>query len=233
MHPSSKLIGNPGRPPALTADLPAVGLSAPLVFIAGADPETREAIAGISRAMGWRSRELPSAAALLSEPEEAGPSCLVLDVSMPWYGDLQFQERLAAERAGVPVVCVTGLADVVMTVRIMKAGAVDVLPKPVRPDLLVEAVRQGLARSAASLRERTALGSLRESYASLSPRERDVMRLVVSGLLNKQVAGELGISEITVKAHRGRAMRKMNARSFAGLVKMADRLKLGEPAGRC
>lgn len=213
-------------PPPIALEMAPVGPSAPLVFIAGADAGTREALAEVSRAMGWRSRELPSAKALLSEPEDSVPSCLVHDISVPWYGDLQLQEQLAAEREDTPIVCVTGVADILMTVRVMKAGAVDVLSKPVRPDLLVDAIRLGLARSEASLREKTTLTRLRQSYASLSRRERDVMRLVVSGLLNKQAGGELGISEITVKAHRGRVMRKMNARSFADLVKMAERLKL-------
>lgn len=228
MHQASKLMMNAGPSPGVSVDRPPLGPSAPIVFIADGDANTREALAEVSRAMGWRSRELPSARALLSEPEDSVPSCLVLDVSVPWYGDLQLHERLAVEREDTPVVCVTGVADILMAVRVMKAGAVDVLPKPVRPDLLVDAVRNGLARSETSLREKTALGRVRASYASLSRREREVMRLVVSGLLNKQAGGELGISEITVKAHRGRVMRKMNARSLVDLVKMADRLKLTE-----
>jgi FixJ family two-component response regulator len=230
MHQASKLVMNANTSPSFSVGMPSLGPSAPIVFIAGGDADTHEALAEISRAMGWRLRELLSVRAFLSEPDDIVPSCLVLDVSVPWYGDVHLHERLAAERENTPVVCVTGVADILMTVRLMKAGAVDVLPKPVRPDLLVNAVRNGLARSEAGLREKTALGRLRQSYESLSRRERDVMRLVVSGLLNKQVGGELGISEITVKAHRGRVMRKMNARSFAELVKMADRLKLGATA---
>ncbi|MFC7477151.1 response regulator transcription factor [Dankookia sp. GCM10030260] len=230
MQQASKVVMNANTSPSFSVGMPSLGPSAPIVFIAVEDANTREALTEISRAMGWRSRELPSARAFLSEPEDTVPSCLVLDVSVPWYGDLRFHERLTAERKDTPVVCVTGVADILMTVRLMKAGVVDVLPKPVRPDLLVDAVRNGLVRSEAGLRERTALGRLRQSYESLSRRERDVMRLVVSGLLNKQAGGELGISEITVKAHRGRVMRKMNARSFADLVNMADRLKLGATA---
>ena len=157
------------------------------------------------------------------------PTCLVLDVSLPRYCSFQLQERLAVERAETPVVCVTGLADVSMTVRAMKAGAIDVLPKPVRPDLLLDAIRHALARSDAVLRQTLEARRLRECYASLSVRERQVMALVASGLLNKQVGGELGISEITVKAHRGRVMRKMNVRSLAALVKIAGKLEIAAP----
>lgn len=232
MRQSSMFSVDDRRPFTVPTDA-VPGPASPIVFIASGDTTTREALGVVVRAEGWRPRELPSAMAFLSEPEGNAPSCLVLDVSLPWYGDFLFRERLTAERAGTSVVCVTGVADVLMTVRVMKAGAVDVLPKPVRPDLLVDAVRFALDRSEARLREIMALRCLRESYASLSPREQQVMTLVASGLLNKQVSGELGISEVTVKAHRGQAMRKMNARSFADLVKMADKLTSAMPNAAC
>ena len=230
MRQSPELFVDARRLPATTVDLPPIAPSAPIVFIADDDPSLREALGVVVRSMGWRARELPSASTLLSEPEDVVPTCLVLDVSLPRYDELQFQERLAVERAETPVVCITGLADVSMTVRAMKAGAIDVLTKPVRPDLLLDAIRHALARSDAVLRETLEARRLRERYASLSLRERQVMALVASGLLNKQVGGELGISEITVKAHRGRVMRKMNVRSFAALVKIAGKLEIAAPS---
>jgi FixJ family two-component response regulator len=219
----------PLHPPVTAAELPLVAPTAPIVFIADDDPALCEAVGTAVRGMGWRARELSSSWALLSEPEAVAPSCLVLDVSLLRGDSLQLQARLAVERAETPVVCITGLADVSMTVRAMKAGAVDVLTKPVRPDLLVDAVRYALERSEARLRESLEVRQLRGHYAELSQRERQVMALVVSGLLNKQVGGELGISEITVKAHRGRVMRKMNVRSLAALVKIAGKLKIAAP----
>jgi FixJ family two-component response regulator len=232
MHQSAMFFGSSRHPTAMPTDsVPRP--SVPTVFVASRDTSTREALVAVARVEGWRTKELLSAKAFMSEPECTGPSCLVLDISLPWYGDAQFYESLAAERAGTSIVCVTGDADVLMTVRVMKAGAIDVLPKPLRADLLLVAIRYAVERSEMRLRESMALRCLRESYASLSPRERQVMTLVASGLLNKQVSGKLGISEITVKAHRGQAMRKMNARSFADLVKMADRLAATKPNTAC
>lgn len=203
----------------------------PIVFVAVGDAPAFSAIAAAIKEMGWRVRPLSTAGALLSEPEPSVPNCLVLDISLPADADLQLQEALVANRAATTVVCITGIPDVRATVRIMKAGAVDVLAKPLQSELLVDAVRQALTRSEANLKESTAARLLRESYASLSQREREVMMLVSSGLMNKQVSGKLGISEITVKAHRGQAMRKMHARTFAELVRMADKLDISAPSG--
>ncbi|QJP16763.1 response regulator transcription factor [Starkeya sp. ORNL1] len=207
------------------AGLSPIAPAAPIIFIAVSDTFTRQALIAAVHDMGWHAKDLSSARALLTEPVATVPNCLVLDVSLPTYGELYFQKCLAAERPGTPVVCITGVADVPMTVRAMKAGAVDVLPKPVRSDLLVDAIQDALTQSESRLRESMAYRSIHESYATLSPRERQVMALVASGLLNKQVGGKLGISEITVKAHRGQVMRKMNTRSFVDLVKMAEKLQ--------
>lgn len=226
MRPLPEFFVGAGHPPPRFAGLSPIAQSGPTVFIVASDASTAEALRTIIWDMGWRAKEVSSAKDLLSEPEVTVPSCLVLDVSSSRPGDVDIENYLAAQRAETPVVCVTGTADVLATVRFMKAGAIDVLPKPVRSDLLTSAVQEALAQSQAMLRENMVSRTIRESYASLSPRERDVMGLIVCGLLNKQVGGELGISEITVKAHRGRVMRKMKARSFVELLKMADTLKL-------
>jgi FixJ family two-component response regulator len=157
------------------------------------------------------------------------PHCLVLDIALPDLNGLELQQRMSGDRAQMPIVFITGYGDIPMTVRAMKAGAIEFLTKPFGDDTLLSAIRIAIERSAAALSRETELKTLRESYASLSRREREVMALVVSGLLNKQVGGELGISEITVKAHRGRVMRKMKAGSLPELVKMAARLHR-EPA---
>lgn len=226
MRPSPEFFVGADHPSPRFAGLSSIARSGPIVFIAASDAFTTEALRPIICDMGWRVKELSSADALLPELELTVPSCLVLDISRPTPGDVHIEDYLAARRAEMPVVCLIGTADVLTTVRIMKAGAVDVLPKPVRSDLLTSAIQEALAQSQARLRENMVSRTIRESYASLSPRERDVMGLIVCGLLNKQVGGELGISEITVKAHRGRVMRKMKARSFVELLKMADTLKL-------
>jgi len=215
------------RSPALSTNaLPlniagAARAPAPVVFVAEKGDAVREALDVVTPDGGWHAEVFGAA----GHPPGV-PSCLVLDISLP--GSLQLQQRLAAERPDMPIIC---LADSVPTaVRVMKAGAVDVLAKPVDAALLAQAVGHALHRSEANLQQHSDARQLESRYASLSHRERQVMDLVVSGLLNKQVGGELGISEITVKAHRGRVMRKMNARSLAALVKMAGRLQLSTPS---
>lgn len=178
------------------------------------------------RTTGWQARMMDSLEALADGPRSSVPSCLVFDVSRCSPQDLALRECLAALGSEMPIICTAGNVDLAVVVSIMKAGAFDVLTKPLSADLLLDAIRRALQHSEVALKEEFEVRRIRERYESLSNRERQVMGLIVSGLLNKQVGGELGISEITVKAHRGRLMRKMQARTFASLVKMAAALKL-------
>jgi len=198
--------------------------SAPVVFVVDDDISVRESLELLIGTEGWRAETFASAQEFLDRPRVLVPSCLVLDISLPGLNGLDLQERVARERIDMPIIFITGHGDVPMTVQAMKAGAVEFLTKPFRDDVLLDAIRSALERSQAALREEAELRSLRESYASLTPREREVLALVVAGQLNKQVGGELGISEITVKAHRGQVMRKMKADSLPDLVTMAARL---------
>src|SRR4051812_2811629 len=196
----------------------------PVVFVVDDDVSVRESLELLIRAAGWQPETFRSAREFLSHPRVLAPGCLVLDVHLPGLSGLDLQERVAVERVDLPIILITGYGDVPMAVRAMKAGAVEVLTKPFQDDVLLGAIRKAIDRSRAALRDEGETRALRESYASLSPREREVMGCVVSGLLNKQVGAELGISEITVKAHRGKVMRKMKAASLADLVRMAARL---------
>lgn len=197
----------------------------PTVFVVDDDVSVRESLQLLIESVGWQPETFGSGHEFLSRPREPGPSCLVLDLLLPDFNGLDVQ-KLVADRANVPVIFITGYSDVPTTVRAMKAGAVEFLTKPLRDDLLVSAMRNAIERSRAQLAQAAEMQRVRDCYASLSRREQEVMSLVVSGRLNKQVGGELGISEITVKAHRGRMMRKMNARSLPELVMMAARLCL-------
>jgi len=196
-----------------------------IVFVVDDDVSVRESLELLISTAGWRPEVFASAQEFLSRPLPTVPCCLVLDVRLPGLSGLELQQQLA-ERTGMPIIFITGHGDVPMTVQAMKAGAVEFLTKPFRDDVLLDAIRAAIERSRAALREESEMGVLRSSYASLTPREREVMALVVSGRLNKQVGGELGISEITVKAHRGQLMRKMKADSLPALVTMAARLGL-------
>jgi FixJ family two-component response regulator len=198
--------------------------TAPVVFVVDDDVSVRESLEMLIRCEGWQPETFASARAFLSRPRPPAPSCLVLDVDLPDVNGLDLQ-TLLADRADIPIVFITGYGDVPMTVRAMKAGALEFLTKPFGDDALLGAIRHAIERSSAALDREAGLAGLRDSYASLSRREREVMALVVCGRLNKQVGGELGISEITVKAHRGRMMRKMKAGSLADLVNMAARLR--------
>jgi len=197
----------------------------PIVFVVDDDISVRESLELLIKNAGWRPETFASAREFLSRPRVAVPCCLVLDVRIPGLNGLELQQQLS-ERTDMPIIFITGYGDVPMTVRAMKAGAVEFLTKPFNDDVLLNAIRAAIDRSRAALYEQSAVRALKTCYESLTPREREVMGLVVSGLLNKQVGGELGISEITVKAHRGQVMRKMKADSLPELVTMAATLGL-------
>jgi len=198
----------------------------PVVFVVDDDVSVRESLELLIRCAGWQPETFASSQEFLARPRISVPSCLVLDVSLPGLNGLDLQGRVAVERPDMPIIFITGYGDVPMTVRAMKAGAVEFLTKPFNHDVLLSAIRQAIERSRAALDREAEIRAIRECYASLTRRERQVMDLVVSGRLNKQVGGELGISEITVKAHRGKVMQKMMADSLPELVKMAARLRL-------
>ena len=198
----------------------------PIVFIVDDDVSVRESLELLIRYEGWQAEMFASADEFLSRPRALVPSCLILDLSLPGLSGLDLQKRIASERTDMPIIFITGYGDVPSTVQAMKAGAAEFLTKPFKDDALLNAVRQAIERSRSALDRDAELQQLRDCYGSLSHREQQVMALVVSGLLNKQVASDLGISEITVKAHRGQMMRKMKASSLPDLVRMAALLGL-------
>lgn len=197
----------------------------PVVFIVDDDLSVRESLQSLVRSAGWQAETFASAKDFLARPRVLAPSCLVLDVQLPDLSGLDLQQRVV-DRIDMPIIFITGYSDVPITVQAMKAGAIEFLTKPYRCDVVLDAIQNAIERSRASLGRQAKVMSIRDHYSSLSRREREVMALVVSGLLNKQVGGELGISEITVKAHRGNVMRKMRAESVPDLVRMAASLEI-------
>jgi FixJ family two-component response regulator len=198
----------------------------PIVFVIHEDACVREWLGALMRSEGWRPETYQSAQEFLARPRAVVPNCLVLDVSLAGTNSLDLQARLAMQRPDMAIIFVSDHADVPTTVKAMKAGAVEFFTKPLQECLLLSSVREALDRSRVVLAHNAELGALRDRFALLTNRERQVMTLVVAGLLNKQIGGELGISEITVKAHRGQAMQKMKASSLPDLVKMAASLGL-------
>jgi FixJ family two-component response regulator len=198
----------------------------PIVFVVDDDVSVRESLDLLIKFAGWQPEIFASAVDFLARPRTTTPSCLVLDVSLPDLDGLELQKLIASERTEMPIIFITGHGDVPMTVQAMKAGAVEFLTKPFDDEVLLSAIRHAIKRSAAVLDDQAEITALRSNYESLTPREQDVMKLVVSGMLNKQIGMKLGISEITVKAHRGKMMQKMKAESLADLVKTAVRLGL-------
>jgi FixJ family two-component response regulator len=206
-------------------------MTMPIVFVVYDDESVRASLDVLIEAAGWQAETFASAQEFLCRPRAVVPSCLILDIALPDLSGLDLQKRMAVERPDMPIIFFTACGDVYTSVQAMKAGALEFLTKPYGDDsVLLDAIRHAIERSRRVLVHESKMQALRESYASLTPREREVMGLVASGLLNKQVGGELGISEITVKAHRGQVMRKMKANSLPALVHMVSWLGLETPA---
>ena len=197
-----------------------------VVFVVDDDPAIREALTSLLRSVGLAVETFRSAQEFLTRQPPDGPGCLVLDVRLPGASGLDLQRVLATAQMTLPIIFLTGYGDIPMSVRAMKAGAVEFLTKPFHDQELLDAIQQALERDRVGQHQRAELAGLRQRYGTLTPREREVMRLVVAGLLNKQIAAELGTSEITIKMHRGQVMRKMQAASVADLVRMAAQLRL-------
>ena len=206
-----------------------ISRATPTVFVVENDLQLRQSLELLIRASGWEPETFSSAHEFLARPPIVAPCCLVLDVNLPGFNGLELQQRIAADRRELPLIFITDHHDVRIAVQAMKSGAFEFLTRPFDGNVLVKAIEQAIRRSEVVLGRQRELQSLREKYDSLTPREREVLRLVVSGLSNKVVGGELGISEITVKMHRGSVMRKMQAGSFAHLVNMASRLRMLKP----
>jgi FixJ family two-component response regulator len=200
--------------------------ASPTIVVIDDDPAIRESLGGLLRSVGLQTKLLASVSEFLKSGRPDGPTCLVLDVRLPGRSGLDFQRELTAADIHLPIIFITGHGDIPMSVQAMKGGAIEFLTKPFRDQDLLDAIEIGLARDRAWLHEEMTLTQLRARFETLTPREREVMARVVTGRLNKQIAGDIGISEITVKVHRGQVMRKMQAKSLPDLARMADKLKL-------
>jgi FixJ family two-component response regulator len=198
----------------------------PIVFVVDDDPSMREAVQDLIASVGLEAHGFASPREFLEAARPDAPACLVLDVRLPGASGLNFQQELARSGVFIPVIFITGHGDIPMSVRAIKAGAVEFLTKPFRDQELLDAINAGIERNRAQRREAAVLDDLRHRFATLTPREREIMALVILGRLNKQIAGELGVSEVTVKVHRGQIMRKMRAKSLPELVRMGDVLRL-------
>jgi len=198
----------------------------PTIIVVDDDPGMRESLHDLLRSVGLQVKALASVPEFLKEGRPEGPACLVLDVRLPGRSGLDFQRDLSAANVHLPIIFITGYGDIPMSVQAIKGGAIEFLTKPFRDQELLDAIQLGLARDRAWLEEAKAMAALRSRFETLTPREREVMALVVTGRLNKQIAYDIGISEITVKVHRGQVMRKMNAASLPDLARMADKLDL-------
>jgi FixJ family two-component response regulator len=199
---------------------------APAVFVVDDDASVREALEALFRSIGLQARTFGSAAEFLEDKRPDAPACLVLDVRLPGLSGLDFQKELAAAGITIPIIFMTGHGDIPMTVRAMKAGAFEFLAKPFRDQDMLDAVQQALERDRERRQRNSGLAKLKSDFDALTPREQEVMGLVTAGLMNKQIAGKIGVSQVTAKVHRGNLMRKMGARSLAELVRMADALGL-------
>ena len=205
-------------------------MTTPIVFVVDDDISVRESLELLIQTEGWQPETFASAQEFLARSRPRAPSCLVLDVSLPGLNGLELQERLAPDPGDLPIIFITGYGDIPMSVRAMKAGAAEFLTKPFERDVLLDAIRRAIERSRVALAQAAELKMLQARYTSLTPREREVLGWVVSGLLNKQVGAALGLTEATVKAHRGKVMQKMKADSLADLVRIAARLEFSLPS---
>ena len=204
----------------------------PIVFVVDDDPSMREAVADLIASVGLEARAFASPREFLEAVRPDAPACLVLDVRLPGSSGLNFQQELAQAGIVIPVIFITGHGDIPMSVRAIKAGAVEFLTKPFRDQELLDAINAGIERNRAQRKDAHVMGDLRQRFAELTPREREIMALVILGRMNKQIAGELGVSEVTVKVHRAQIMRKMRARSLPELVRMGDVLNMATVASQ-